>query len=47
MTAVCPESLTAITSPFPKHFNAAAVASAESREEEADAVRQKMVAGSV
>lgn len=45
MTAVCPDSLTTITSPFPKHFNTAAAASAESREEEADTVRQKWLQG--
>lgn len=28
MTAVCPDSLTAIMSPFPKHLNTAAAAAA-------------------
>lgn len=36
MTAVCLESLTAITSSVPKHFNTAATASAQSTLEEAD-----------
>lgn len=45
MTAVCPDSLTAITSPFPKHLNTVAAASAESTEEEADRVRQKWLQG--
>lgn len=40
MTAVCPDSLTAITSPFPKHLNTAVGASAESTEEVADTVRK-------
>lgn len=45
MTAVCPDSLTAITSSFPKHLNTAAAASAESREEEADTVRHTWLQG--
>lgn len=45
MTAVCPESLTAITSPSTKHLNTAAAAFAESSQEEADTGRQKWLQG--
>ncbi len=45
MTAVCPDSPTAITSPFPKHLNTAAAPSGKSTEEEADADRQKWLQG--
>lgn len=45
MIAVCLDSLTAITFPFPKHFNAPAAASADSTEKEADIVRQKWLQG--
>lgn len=45
MTAVCPDSLAAITCPFPKHLNTAAAASAKSREEAADTVRRTWLQG--